>query len=298
MTRAATANADPDLYDHAIGRLVRYHPEVVPATEALLEAEPDFAMGHALAAYLSLSSTDVPDLDAARVAAAELTRLARTDREPGPRRGDRRAGWRATGTAPPVGSTTTRSSSPTTSSRCWSATSSTSSAATPRTSATGWAARSAASTPPHPLYGFVRGMYAFGLEEAGHYELAEGHGLAAVDANPDDVWATHAVVHVYEMRGQVDTGIGFLQQQEPHWTARQPLHRPQLVAPRASSCWRRAGPTAPSPSTTPRSTTPGRPAYRWRCWTPAPCCGACSSTACPPAIVSPSSPMRGRPGSA
>ena len=29
---------------------------------------------------------------------------------------------------------------------------------------------------------------------------------------------SHAVVHVYEMRGQVDTGIGFLHQQEPHWT--------------------------------------------------------------------------------
>ena len=61
-------------------------------------------------------------------------------------------------------------------------------------------------------------MYAFGLEESGNYELAEAHGLAAVDVNPDDVWATHAVVHVYEMRGEVDTGIGFLRRHEPHWT--------------------------------------------------------------------------------
>ena len=53
MNHAAAPTADPDLYDHAIGRLVRYHPEVVPATGALLDAEPDFAMGHALAAYLS-----------------------------------------------------------------------------------------------------------------------------------------------------------------------------------------------------------------------------------------------------
>jgi len=72
--------------------------------------------------------------------------------------------------------------------------------------------------PAHPLYAFVRGMYAFGLEESGHYALAEAHGLAAVDANPDDVWATHAVVHTYEMRGQVDTGIAFLRRHEADWT--------------------------------------------------------------------------------
>jgi tetratricopeptide (TPR) repeat protein len=217
MTRAATASADPDLYDHAIGRLVRYHPEVVPATEALLEAEPDFALGHALAAYLSLTSTDVPDLDAARVSATELTRLARTDRD---RAHDAAiTAWLAGdwhGAARRLDDHLIEQ---------------------PddvmallvghqldffRGDAQNLRDRVGRSLgridPADPLFGFVRGMYAFGLEEAGHYELAEAHGLAAVDANPDDVWATHAVVHVYEMRGQIDTGIGFLQQQEPHWT--------------------------------------------------------------------------------
>jgi hypothetical protein len=60
-------------------------------------------------------------------------------------------------------------------------------------------------------------MYAFGLEESGNYQLAEHHGLAAVDANPDDVWATHAVTHVYEMQGRIDEGIRFLRGSEANW---------------------------------------------------------------------------------
>jgi tetratricopeptide (TPR) repeat protein len=71
--------------------------------------------------------------------------------------------------------------------------------------------------PEHPHHGFVRGMYAFGLEESGHYEQARDHGLAALDRNPGDVWALHAVVHTYEMQGLVDEGVRFLRAREPDW---------------------------------------------------------------------------------
>ena len=64
---------------------------------------------------------------------------------------------------------------------------------------------------------FVRGMAAFGLEEAGHYGQALDAGLAAVAANPDDVWAIHAVVHTYEMQGRVDEGIRFLEGDGTRW---------------------------------------------------------------------------------
>jgi len=69
----------------------------------------------------------------------------------------------------------------------------------------------------HPHAPLVRGMAAFGLEEAGHYAQALDAGLAAVEANPDDVWAIHAVVHTYEMQGMVDTGIDFLRSDRTVW---------------------------------------------------------------------------------
>ncbi|MDA3040556.1 MAG: hypothetical protein O3C27_13715 [Actinomycetota bacterium] len=60
-------------------------------------------------------------------------------------------------------------------------------------------------------------MHAFGLEEAGHYEAAEEAGLAALDANPDDVWAVHAVVHTHEMRGEVAEGLGSMLERQDDW---------------------------------------------------------------------------------
>jgi tetratricopeptide (TPR) repeat protein len=71
--------------------------------------------------------------------------------------------------------------------------------------------------PQHPHTAFVRGMQAFGLEESGDYGAAEAAGLRAVETNPDDVWAVHAVVHVREMQGQVDEGIRFLVDREADW---------------------------------------------------------------------------------
>ena len=51
-----------DQYDLAIDRYLRYHPDVIDVATALVTEEPQFPMGHAMAAYLSLSSTDTVDL--------------------------------------------------------------------------------------------------------------------------------------------------------------------------------------------------------------------------------------------
>jgi tetratricopeptide (TPR) repeat protein len=66
--------------------------------------------------------------------------------------------------------------------------------------------------------GFVLGMAAFGLEETGDYAQAEQAGREAVELNPADAWAVHAVAHVLEMQDRPKEGIAWLQGLEQHWT--------------------------------------------------------------------------------
>ncbi len=61
-----------------------------------------------------------------------------------------------------------------------------------------------------PGYGYVLGMYAFGLEEAGDHAQAEARGREAVALNHQDGWAVHAVAHVMEMQGRAVEGADFL----------------------------------------------------------------------------------------
>jgi hypothetical protein len=68
-----------------------------------------------------------------------------------------------------------------------------------------------------PGYGFVLGMYAFGLEECGEYARAEETGRAALAIEPDDGWAHHAVTHVMEMQARQTEGIAWMQSRRAHW---------------------------------------------------------------------------------
>lgn len=74
-----------------------------------------------------------------------------------------------------------------------------------------------------PGYGFVLGMLAFGFEETGDYVRAEALGREAVERNPDDLWAVHAVAHVLEMQGRLADGLAWLDCPADRWAACGPV---------------------------------------------------------------------------
>lgn len=204
--------------DRALDRLLRLRTDVVPAASSLVRDAPDVPMAQALWAYLMLSSTDAADVAAARRSVDALGALAGRW---GPREGGHHRALEA-----------------------WAAGDWRRAAAMLDDLLIEWptdllalmmghqldfyvgdaanlrdrVGRSlGAVDPDHPHRGLVEGMYAFGLEESGHYEQAEQHGLAAVDRNLDDVWAIHAVAHAHEMRGDVSAGLAFLDRQAAGW---------------------------------------------------------------------------------
>jgi tetratricopeptide (TPR) repeat protein len=67
------------------------------------------------------------------------------------------------------------------------------------------------------LFSVVEGMHAFGLEENGDYRRAETTARAALAAEPSDVWAHHALAHVFEMEGRTVEGIEFLTGSAARW---------------------------------------------------------------------------------
>ena len=197
------------VYDEGVDRLLRFNSDVLKSAFALANDHPEAAMGNALVAYLHLTSTDTADLAGARDAWTAMGSNPMGDREIGHHRaigawldGDWRGAaealdsvlWRWPGDLLALqighqldfflGDAGNLRDRP---------------------------GRSLPELDPdHPHTAFVRGMQAFGLEESGHYGESEATGLAAVEVNPDDVWAIHAVVHTLEMQGRVDEGIAFL----------------------------------------------------------------------------------------
>ncbi len=69
-----------------------------------------------------------------------------------------------------------------------------------------------------PGYHALLGMYAFGLEETGDYPHAERNGRRAVELEPRDSWAWHAVAHVMEMAQRQADGIEWLKTHSPVWS--------------------------------------------------------------------------------
>lgn len=61
-----------------------------------------------------------------------------------------------------------------------------------------------------PGYGHFLSAHAFAMEEVGQYEVAERCAREALALQPQDLWALHGLVHVFEMQGRVPEGIELL----------------------------------------------------------------------------------------
>ena len=68
-----------------------------------------------------------------------------------------------------------------------------------------------------PGYGYVLGMYAFGLEETAHYARAEDTARRALELAYPNPGAIHAIAHVMEMQGRQREGIAWLEETAAQW---------------------------------------------------------------------------------
>ena len=69
-----------------------------------------------------------------------------------------------------------------------------------------------------PGWNFVASQHAFSLEEARRFDEAESIGWAALDADPMDLWATHALAHVYESLESHDAAVELLRGRAGTWS--------------------------------------------------------------------------------
>ncbi len=69
-----------------------------------------------------------------------------------------------------------------------------------------------------PGYHSMLGMQAFGLEENAQYAEAEAVGRRAVEIEPRNGWAQHAVAHVMEMQCRQKDGIGWMRANPEAWS--------------------------------------------------------------------------------
>ncbi|MDH5737931.1 MAG: tetratricopeptide repeat protein, partial [Gammaproteobacteria bacterium] len=71
--------------------------------------------------------------------------------------------------------------------------------------------------PDEPYFGYLSGMRAFALEEAGNYTEALEMGYQAIDYHASDIWAAHAVAHVMQMQDRFEEGMQWIARMSPLW---------------------------------------------------------------------------------
>lgn len=204
-------------FEQALGELQCYVGDPVATVDRALAASPDFVMAHALKAYLHLLGTEPAGVPVARACYEAARKLPMTPRERGHVDAIGRlidGEWRGAGRSLEdvaidhprdllavqaghlidfyVGDARMLRDRVARVLPAWS--------------------------PEVPGYHALLGMHAFGLEETGLYERAERAGRRAVELEPRDGWAQHAVAHVMEMQGRVRDGIAWMRANPEAWS--------------------------------------------------------------------------------
>ena len=68
-----------------------------------------------------------------------------------------------------------------------------------------------------PGFSAILACHSFAHEEAGNYLAAEPSGRRAIELDPGDLWAAHAVAHVMESQGRRSEGIEWVTGLAPNW---------------------------------------------------------------------------------
>lgn len=76
-----------------------------------------------------------------------------------------------------------------------------------------------------PGFHAVLSMLAFGLEECGAYERAQDVALHAIELEPHNLRAHHAMAHVFEMQGRAREGTLWMERRASCWAAGSPMAR-------------------------------------------------------------------------
>jgi len=76
----------------------------------------------------------------------------------------------------------------------------------------------AAHTDQNACRGYLLGCHAFTLEETGDYKAAEAAGREGLTLAHDDAWGLHAVAHVHDMTARPDAGIALIEGNTAAWS--------------------------------------------------------------------------------
>jgi tetratricopeptide (TPR) repeat protein len=220
----ALSGASPralELYEAALEEYLSFRGAPGTLVARALEDSPGFAMGHAFAAYLALGGRDPAGVSAAREILARSAALPMNARE---RAHMRAIEALAAGEIERAGAVHSEilAEHPRDVLALGAAHSGDYVRGDVRTLHRRVARSLGAWTPDLPGYHSVLAMYAFGLEEAGHYARAEDYARRALEIEPRDVRAHHAMVHVYEMLGRPEDGIRWAGERAEYWTGDSP----------------------------------------------------------------------------